>query len=75
MTDLERELLGALERLESDYTARQAEWESAFEALQRMFETTRQDNEKLARHVMRLSQQVERLSGDISSWQPATKRR
>ena len=75
MTDLERELLGALERLESDYTARQAEWASAFEALQRMFDTTRQDNEKLARHVMRLSQQVERLSGDISNWEPATKRR
>jgi len=47
MTNLERELLGALERLESDYNTRQVEWASAFEDLQNMFEITRKNNEKL----------------------------
>ncbi|MFV8972698.1 MbeD family mobilization/exclusion protein, partial [Serratia fonticola] len=40
MTELETQLLSALEQLQQDYGQRLTEWENAFEALQRMYERT-----------------------------------
>ena len=66
MTELERQLLSALEQLQQDYSKRLDEWESAFGELRKMCGLMQRDNERLSGQVMRLSQQVEHLSGQLS---------
>ncbi|HEC9537623.1 TPA: MbeD family mobilization/exclusion protein [Salmonella enterica subsp. enterica serovar Poona] len=67
MTELEMHLLSALEQLQQDYTQRLNEWESAFAELQKMFSLTQRDNAMLNARVMKLSQQVQHLSGRTES--------
>ena len=69
MTELERQLLKALESLEGGYKQQQTAWESAYSDLRRMFEDTATENRELresvgslSRQVQHLSEQVERLS-------------
>lgn len=66
MTELETQLLSALEQLQQDYSQRLDEWESAFGELRTMCGFMQRDNERLSGQVSRLSQQVERLSGQLS---------
>ena len=69
MTELERQLLKALESLEGGYRQQHAAWESAYSDLRLMFEATSTENQvlresvgSLSRQVQHLSEQVERLS-------------
>lgn len=66
MTELEKQLLSALEQLQQDYTLRLREWDGAFGELQTMFGTTQRENARLSAQVSSLSQQVERLSVQLS---------
>ncbi|EER0906894.1 MbeD family mobilization/exclusion protein [Escherichia coli] len=65
MTELEMHLLNALEQLQQDYMQRLKDWESAFTDLQHMFELTRQENGQLREQCDDLSQQVQRLAGQV----------
>ncbi|MEI6945522.1 MbeD family mobilization/exclusion protein [Escherichia coli] len=62
MTELEIDLLNALQQLEQDYMQRLSDWESAFVELQKMFSLTQRDNGMLNERVMQLSQLVQHLS-------------
>ncbi|MGP3221192.1 MbeD family mobilization/exclusion protein [Serratia bockelmannii] len=65
MTELETQLLNALEQLQQDYGQRLKEWESAFEALQRMYARTSAENQQLTGRVERLSELVNGLSTQV----------
>jgi methyl-accepting chemotaxis protein len=62
MTELEKELLNALDGLQSAYETQQKDWQTAYGSLQEMFEVTRRDNRALGEQVKTLSEQVTRLS-------------
>ncbi|MFL9694728.1 MbeD family mobilization/exclusion protein, partial [Aeromonas veronii] len=47
MTELERQLLKALESLDGGYRAQHAAWEIAYSALRQMFEATSTENRAL----------------------------
>lgn len=66
MTELETQLLSALEQLQQDYTQRLKEWDDAFVELQKMFGTTQRENARLSNQIGSLSQQVVRLSEQVS---------
>lgn len=73
MTEMERQLLSALESLQTSYAQQQQAWQDSYSNLQRMFETTSQaleQNDKvcqnLSNQVNGLYEQVERLSSDLS---------
>ena len=70
MTELERQLLKALESLEGGYRAQHAAWESAYSDLRQMFEATSIENREpgIARERGELEQAgvaLERSSRDI----------
>ncbi|HHO9378420.1 TPA: MbeD family mobilization/exclusion protein [Klebsiella pneumoniae] len=62
MTELEKQLLTALEQLHQDYSQRLDEWESAFAEWQKMSGLMQRENAALNERVTRLSQQVANLS-------------
>jgi chromosome segregation ATPase len=73
MTEMERQLLSALESLQTSYEQQQQAWQDSYSNLQRMFETTSQALERndrvclnLSNQVNGLYEQVERLSSDLS---------
>jgi len=73
MTEMERQLLSALESLQASYEQQQQAWQDSYSNLQRMFETTSQALERndrvclnLSNQVNGLLDQVERLSNDLS---------
>ncbi|MQH13767.1 MbeD family mobilization/exclusion protein, partial [Escherichia coli] len=68
MTELEGHLLNALEHLQQDYMRRLNEWESAFAELQKMHEVTQRNNAILNERGEVLSQQVQRLAGQVERW-------
>lgn len=65
MTELEKQLLSALEQLQQDYSQRLDEWVSVSEHLQEMFSVMRQENATLSEQVSDLSQQVQSLSEQL----------
>lgn len=65
MTELETQLLSALEQLQQDYSRRLDEWEGAFAELRQMYGNTREDNAKLSREVVALSSRVAHLSEQV----------
>ena len=65
MTELETQLLSALEQLQQDYSKRLDEWENAFAELRQMYGNTREDNAKLSREVVALSSRVAHLSEQV----------
>lgn len=67
MTELEQQLLNALDGLQQDYGQRLREWESAFEELRTMFGLTQRENGRLSQQVNTLSQQVSTLSQQVTS--------
>jgi septal ring factor EnvC (AmiA/AmiB activator) len=75
MTELEQTLLNAFEQLQRDHEQQQKTWQSAYDSLQTMFETTRRDNAVLSDQVERLSNQVNDLSEKVARWTPEGKRR
>ena len=66
MTELEKQLLSALEQLQRDYAQRLKEWERAFAGLREMYSVTQQNNETLKKQIMQLSLQVQDLSGQTA---------
>lgn len=75
MTEMEKQLLSALESLQTSYEQQQQQqaWQDSYSSLQRMFETTSQALERndrvclnLSNQVNGLYEQVERLSNDLS---------
>lgn len=65
MTELEKQLLSALEQLQQDYSQRLDEWASVSEHLQEMFSVMRQENATLSEQVSDLSRQVLSLSEQL----------
>ena len=65
MTELERQLLKALESLEGGYRQQHAAWESAYSDLRLMFEATSTENQVLRESVGSLSRQVQHLSEQV----------
>ncbi|EJX9410531.1 MbeD family mobilization/exclusion protein [Salmonella enterica] len=65
MTELEKQLLTALEQLHQDYSQRLDEWESAFAEWLKMSGLMQRENAALNERVMRLSQQVANLSRQL----------
>jgi septal ring factor EnvC (AmiA/AmiB activator) len=65
MTELETQLLSALEQLQRDYSQRLDEWESAFGELRTMCGLMQRDNERLNEAVSSLSQRVQSLSEQL----------
>ena len=65
MTELERQLLKALESLEGGYKAQHAAWESAYSDLRLMFEVTSTESQVLRENVGSLSKQVRHLSEQV----------
>ena len=74
MTEMEKQLLSALESLQHSYAQQQCEWQSSYASLQSMFDTTlnhytqnQHENARLSEQVTRLQQQVEDLSRQVIS--------
>ncbi|MTH05249.1 MbeD family mobilization/exclusion protein, partial [Klebsiella pneumoniae] len=65
MTELEKQLLTALEQLHQDYSQRLDERESAFAEWQKMSGLMQRENAALNERVTRLSQQVANLSRQL----------
>ncbi|HDX8872741.1 TPA: MbeD family mobilization/exclusion protein [Klebsiella michiganensis] len=74
MTELEKQLLSALEQLQQNYAQRLNDWESAFVELRQMYMLTRQENEQLSGQVIQLSQQVKTLSGQVTQLSERTEK-
>lgn len=74
MTEMEKQLLSALESLQHSYAQQQSEWQSSYASLQSMFDTTlnhytqnQHENARLSEQVTHLQQQVEDLSRQVIS--------
>ena len=71
MTELEKQLLSALEQLQQDYSQRLDEWEGAFAGWRSMCGLMQRENavlnervSDLSTQVLSLSEQLRRLSGN-----------
>jgi len=62
MTELEKQLLSALEQLQQDYSKRLDEWEHAFAEWRPMSGLMQRENAALSERVTVLSRQVQGLS-------------
>ena len=65
MTELEKQLLSALEQLQQDYSQRLDEWESAFAEWRSMCGLMQRENAARNERVTRWSQQVANLSRQL----------
>ena len=65
MTELEKQLLSALEQLQQDYARRLDVWESAFEEWRKMSGLMQRENAALSERVSGLSRQVQSLSEQL----------
>ena len=65
MTELEKQLLSALEQLQQDYSKRLDEWESAFAEWRTMSGLMQRENAALSERVTGLSRQVQSLSDQL----------
>ena len=65
MTELEKQLLSALEQLQQDYSKRLDEWENAFAEWRTMSGLIQRENAALNRRVTVLSRQVQSLSEQL----------
>lgn len=65
MTELEKQLLSALEQLQQDYSKRLDEWENAFAELRTMSGLMQRENAALSERVTGLSRQVQSLSEQL----------
>ncbi len=65
MTELEKQLLSALEQLQQDYSKGWTEVGERLREWRKMSGLMQQENAALSERVTRLSQQVERLSGQL----------
>jgi len=67
MTELEKQLLSALESLQSSYAQQHQAWQSSYSSLQHMFETTSQALARSDRACQHLSSQVNTLREQVES--------
>ena len=67
MTEMEKQLLGALESLQRHYEQQHQAWQDSYSSLQRMFEITSQEREKSDKVCQILSGQVWNLEKQVSS--------
>ena len=74
MTETEKLLLSALERLQSDYGMQQKAWQSSYANLQQMFVTTSAALTRSDQACQHLSGQVESLRQQVMSLTEAVSR-
>ena len=67
MTELERQLTAALERLSAQYAMEQRRHSEQVEALRQQVERQAEQSETLRRRVEKLSGQVKRLTADYGT--------
>ena len=67
MTEMEKQLLSALESLQAGYEQQQQAWQDSYSSLQRMFETTSQALARSDRACQHLSSQVNDLREQVES--------
>nr|WP_172684463.1 MbeD family mobilization/exclusion protein [Yersinia frederiksenii] len=65
MTELETQLLRALEQLQSEFAQHYQDWEAAFAELQEMYIITSKENAQVRQEVRSLSGQVSSLSEQL----------
>ena len=65
MTELEKQLLSALEQLQQDYSKRLDEWENAFAEWRTMSGLMQRENAALNARVSDLSRQIRTLSEQL----------
>ena len=68
MTDLERRLVVALERLSAQYGREQRRHSGQVAALQQQVETLRRQVEQQTAENEALQRRIERLDGQVTSW-------
>ncbi|EKF6199538.1 MbeD family mobilization/exclusion protein [Salmonella enterica] len=66
MTEMEKQLLSALESLQTSYEQQQQAWQDSYSSLQHMFEATSQALTHSDLVCQHLSSQVESLSRNVS---------
>ncbi|WP_249215991.1 MbeD family mobilization/exclusion protein [Citrobacter sp. JGM124] len=71
---MERQLLSALESLQTSYEQQQQAWQDSYSNLQRMFETTSQSQARSDQACQHLSRQVESLHAQVTSLNEAVNR-
>lgn len=74
MTETEKLLMSALERLQSDYAQQQKAWLVSYSSLQRMFESTSGALMRSDQACQHLSEQVESLRQQVTSLNEAVSR-
>ncbi|MBJ3234419.1 MbeD family mobilization/exclusion protein [Salmonella enterica subsp. enterica serovar Typhimurium] len=67
MTEMEKQLLSALESLQTSYEQQQQGWQASYSRLQHMFETTSQALERSDRVCQHLSSQVNSLRDQVEN--------
>ena len=67
MTEMEKQLLSALESLQTSYEQQQQAWQASYSSLQHMFETTSQALERSDRVCQHLSSQVNSLRDQVEN--------
>lgn len=67
MTEMEKQLLSALESLQAGYDQQQQAWQDSYSSLQHMFETTSQALAHSDRVCQNLSSQVDSLRAQVES--------
>lgn len=67
MTEMEQQILSALESLQRHYEQQQQAWQDSYANLQRMFEVTSQELAKNDRVCQALSMQVTSLAQQVES--------
>ncbi|HEN3329395.1 TPA: MbeD family mobilization/exclusion protein [Yersinia enterocolitica] len=65
MTEMEKQLLSALESLQASYEQQHQAWQESYSSLQHMFETTSQALNRSDRACQHLSNQVNSLRGQV----------
>ncbi|CCS51106.1 TPA: MbeD family mobilization/exclusion protein [Salmonella enterica] len=67
MTEMEKQLLSALESLQTSYEQQLQAWQASYSSLQHMFETTSQALERSDRVCQHLSSQVNSLRDQVEN--------
>ena len=67
MTEMEKQLLNALESLQASYEQQHQAWQESYSSLQHMFETTSLALNRSDRACQHLSSQVNSLRGQVES--------
>lgn len=65
MTEIEQQMIQALERVETEHSENMAAWRQAFETMQTEYKTIRSENAALLKRIEHLAEQVNTLSSAV----------